>query len=968
MIFLEEVARDIADFYQSLNQQEQENFAVVFPNKRSLRYFKKYFAKYLKKHSFITLIPWQQLLDSELEKFHKVPQIQLIAQLYLVVKRILGDKEEFKDLDFDNFFNLGQTILSDFNELDNYLVDVEKIFINIAELEQYQSLEFLTDEQFKAIKEYFGYYKTSREKQFKFFLELFSALPQIYEEFKNDLLDNKLIYNGLRNRLINQKLEQGEQIFTQYSYIAFVGFYALSKSERKIFDYLKNENKALFYWDYDTFYLNKNLVRNLGYSEQESIEAIQNVEHEAGFFLNMNLEKYPGRLKVKRNNILNTEKQVTVISTPRKVAQAKLLPQIFEQLDLQNNPQELAQTAVILLDETMLYPVLYSLPEYVDKINITLQFPLRLTSLFSFFQTWFAVVSVLLKGHKVYYKDLDNLSKLEIFQKVFPETAQKLQNFLTSTRHIYTNLPEELLDNDAFRIAKAQNHEQIFDALQQLIYKIYKSSSKFEREYIYAVYTEVNKFYLAIENLKGIELNNELIISILKQILYTIRVPFEANSIDGLQVMTIMETRNLDFKNIILLGMNEGIFPQISRPHTFLTETIRRYYGLPVLKFQDSLYAYMFYRLLHNSQNIFLLYDSATESGAGERSRFITQLENETSLIKHKLNYIEELNLSEFDFEIPQGKLSGLLEQNKSISASALINYLQCPRKFLYQYVLKLNPQPDFENEIQINEFGNIVHTALENFYTNIINEKGNRLITASDIEKQMKNLDAIIDKAIEEVLNNTEIIKQGQNIFYLYIIKNFVNLVLNYDKAKIAPFELVTLERQDRKSGFFYTVTLDNGKKITLQGIFDRLHKKGDILYLLDYKTGKKEHKFYFEKLFDKEKFDSQLSPIFQLFTYLLIYTRKNLGAHKIVPLLYDIPNMTAKEFTPTLTLKESRGKNIELTEQNPQQINQLIEEFEAELKNLLEEIYAPEQNFPKTTNPKNCDGCPFYDICFSN
>ena len=615
----------------------------------------------------------------------------------------------------------------------------------------------------------------------------------------------------------------------------------------------------------------------------------------------------------------------------------------------------------------MLFPVLYSLPDYVDKINITLQFPLRLTSLFSFFQNWFAVISVFLKGQKAYYKDLDNLSKLEIFQKVFPDLAQQLQNFLTNTRLLYVDLPEELLDNDAFRIAKAQNHEQIFSALQQLIYKIYKSSSKFEREYIYAVYTEVNKLYLAIENLKGIELNNELIISILKQILYTIRVPFEANSIDGLQVMTIMETRNLDFKNIILLGMNEGIFPQISRPHTFLTETIRRYYGLPVIKFQDSLYAYMFYRLLHNSQNIYLLYDSSAESGAGEKSRFITQLDNETDLIKRKLNYIEELNLTEFDFDINPEIISQLLEQHKIISASALINYIQCPRKFLYQNLLKIYPPATVENEMQVADIGNIVHSALEQFYTEIIQEKNNKHITKSDIDKHLKHIDTIIEQAIKDILGDNESINQGQNIFIKYVIEKFVKQVLNYD-LNITPFELVTLERQDKKSGFFYTIKLDSGKEITLQGIFDRVHKKGYILYLLDYKTGKKEHQFYFEKLFDKEKFDSKLSPIFQLFTYLLIYTRKNLSAQKIVPLLYDIPKMTDKKFTPTLTLKKSKGKNIELTEQNTSQINQLIDEFESELKNLLEEIFSPEQNFPKTTNQNACDGCPFYDICYSH
>ena len=958
MYFLSQVAKDIDDFRKGLGEGDKERMVVVFPNKRSVRYFKMVYSSQIREHQFIRTLPWQQLLDSLLPDYQAASPLRLLVVLYDIFKQVMGQSRGFADMGFDEFYSLGQTILSDFNEIDNYLIDAQKIYLNIADLEQLTKLDFLSDEQLNVIKQFWSQYKNLGVEHAEFFVQLFSNLAKIYEKFTSYLRDNKLHYPGLRNRIIVERLEGGEDLFADYSYVALAGFYALSKSERSIFDYLKKSGKARFYWDYDHYYLSDGTLRKLG--RKRSLQKAVDVEHEAGLFLDLNLPQYPDSLQIDRERLVKDTK-VYVISAPRRVAQARILPQIFEQLGLKDNPGQLERTAVILLDEAFLFPVLYSLPDYVEKINVTLQFPLRLTALYSFFEAWFYVINHLKKGFKLYYKDLQQLLDTEIIQKIFPDLSQQLKQLMSQKRELYIALPDQLKQHIVFSVLNTQNSTEFLDQLLRLVYQIYKKSDQFEREYIYAVYTAINQLQIAIDQLQGFELSIDILLSLLRQYFYDIRVPFEGNSLRGLQIMTIMETRNLDFDNIIMLGLNEGIYPRISRPHSFLTESMRKFYGLPILKYQDSLYAYIFYRLLHHAKNVYLIYNSLVETGNEGKSRYILQLENETDLIKEQYTFTEDLVIPEFSFELKPENIQPLISQKKILSASALLNYLRCPRMFFLNNVLRLSVPQQEEFEIGVAEFGDILHSTLEQFYLTIKSQKNSPIIEAQDIEALKPKIPDFVEQAMRNIINQNIDMNSGDISMAANAIIAYANKVVEYDAQNVAPFEIVTLERDEHEKGYYYNFKVNENLTVTLQGIFDRIHKKDGIYYLLDYKTGKKNHRVTLDKLFDSSKLDYKSEPIFQLLIYYLIYKGLN-PSHDLVLWLYDVPSMFKEKhnFSPEINVS-----NITFRPEKLSEIQEIIKIFEQNLRNLLEQIFSPDQKFPMTDNLKACDNCPFAQIC---
>ncbi len=959
MYFLSQVARDIDAFRQNLDDGERERMIVVFPNKRSVRYFKYVYSSQISQHQFIRTMPWQQFLEGLLPGFQPASQLRLLVVLYGIFKQVMGQSRGFADMGFDEFYSLGQTLLSDFNEIDSYLVDARKIYLNIAELEQMTKLDFLSDEQLNVIKQFWSQYKNLGVEHIEFFVQMFSNLAKIYEKFTGYLRDNKLHYPGLRNRIIVERLEAGDDLFADFSYVALVGFYALSKSERAVFEYLKKAGKARFYWDYDHYYLSDGTLRKLGIKNLPDKSQVK-VEHEAGLFLDLNLPQFPDSLKIDRERLLSGT-NVHVISAPRRVAQARILPQIFDWLGLKDNPQQLERTAVVLLDEAFLFPVLYSLPGYIEKINVTLQFPLRLTALYSFFEAWFYIINQLKKGFKLYYKDLQQLLDTEIVQKIFPQLSQQLKQLMSEKRQLYIDLPGEFKQHIVFNVLNTQNSAGFLESLLRLIYHIYQKSDHFEREYIYAVYTAINQLQVATGELQGFELSFDILLSLLRQYFYDIRVPFEGNSLRGLQIMTIMETRNLDFDNIIMLGMNEGIYPQISRPHSFLTESMRKFYGLPILKYQDSLYAYIFYRLLHNAKNVYLIYNSLVETGNEGKSRYILQLENETDLIKEQYTFAEDLVMPEFSFELKPENIQPLINQKTILSASALLNYLRCPRLFFLNNVLRLSvPQQD-EFEIDAAQFGDILHHTLEQFYLTIKTQKNSPVIEAQDIENLKNKIPEFVQQAIRDRINQDIDMNSGDVAMVTNALTAYAQKVVEYDAKHAAPFEIITLEREEKKKGYFLDFKVNDKLTVTLQGIFDRIHKKDGIYYLLDYKTGEKNHRVTLDKLFDPNKLDYKSEPIFQLLFYYLIYKGLN-PSHDLVLWLYDIPSMFKEKhnFSPEINVS-----NITFRPEKLSEIEQIIQIFEQNLRDLLEQIFSPDQKFPMTDNLKACDNCPFAQIC---
>ncbi len=939
MEFLKLVAKDI---YHKQGQGEQ--FTLIFPNARSIKYFKRHYAQLIDSPQVISLVPWQNFLDSALG-MDQGSHLALIFQLYKSFRKVLGNRDNFKDYTLDKFFSLGETILSDFNEVDNYLIDPQNIFVNIADLETLWTTDYLTDEQKEAIERLWSHYKG---ENLSFFKELFAAMFDIYMDFRSRLAEKKIVYSGLRNRLIVERLHSGEDLFKDIPRPAFVGFYALSASEREIMKFLKQNHNALFYWDMDKAYYEDPL-------------------HEAGLFLRKNIKNFPNGLDYENFDNLLKDKNLKIISAPQNVAQAKAIPWVFKDMGInRENKEKLASTVIVLLDESMLFPVLYSLPDYADEINITLQFPFYLTSLYSFFDKWIYLIRQLIVSSKVYYKDFLQLIKTEIARKYFPDFVNGFANVLEH-RQILSIQVQDLKDipqADMLFVFEKKNAGFLLEHVRKLIFWMLKKADDFDREYLYYVYNQLGEL---ISDMEEFDENIDVLMALhlLSQILYSVRVPFQGESVEALQIMTIMETRNLDFENVIILGMNEGVFPKMSRSHSFFSEFIRRAYGLPVMSYRDALYSYIFYRLIQRASNVYLIYNSVPSQGVEGPSRYLLQLEKETNLISQHIVFTDEITIPavEETFPLPEHDY-----RPDYISVSAINDYIECPRRFFYKHIVKL-PEPQQMDLLEFDHalLGSMVHNVLEKIYSTIA-RRNNHIIDAENLKAELGKIDQYIKAFIEQ---NEDVAGMdffsGVNKIKLQVVKDYVRKVIEFDINAYVPFEIISLEKDklsDRNSGYSVKFPVTEDFSLSLYGILDRVDKKlidnVEVIRICDYKTGRKETRFgSVEELFGEKP----NSPVFQLLFYkYMVKDLKEFSDKIVVPYLYSIPRLLERGYTGYLTT----GRNNIYDHGNIAELDEVImPDFEVRLKDLLRKIIFEDKEFAKTDDATRCTYCPYKELC---
>ena len=921
MFFLDAVAKKIRDNYDNFGE-----FAIIFPNSRSKLYFTKLYSNLINKPQKLNLFLWQDFLNNLLQ-LQPASKLEQIFLLYNVYKQVFEKNKDFQ-ISINEFYFLAEVILSDFNEINNYLIDHKKIFFNLADLENISEHTYLTQKQIEAIKRFWGSYK--HKEYSEFLIELFFKLSEIFEKFNKQLLDKGLGYSGLRNKMIVDKLKSGDNLLKHWDTLIFVGFYALTESELEIMNFAKKHLNTLFFWEYDKFYM-------------------QDKSHEASFFINKNLTKL-GEEKIQGIDNLLKDTEIELIEVSKYVAQAKILPWALKKLDLDKKNTDLSKTAIVLLDENLLFPVLYSLPDYIDKVNITLQFPFSLTPLYSFFKKWLRIIRQLFVAKNIYYKDFQILLKTEIIQKYFSD-------FLNSFKQKYLHKPSLVINynylkkitgsNILFTEVKSAN--DIIEIALKLLYRIYRNADDFEREYIYHAYVNLNELKKELLEF-GQDYEPQIVASLIESIFSSIRVPFEGHSLNALQIITIMETRNLDFDNIVILGANEGIYPPIERSQSFFTESIRAAYNLPILKYQDSLYSFFFYSLIQRAKKVLIVYNSVSDEKVAGKTRYVLQLEKETDLIKKVHIFTENLSLpltrkanEELHLEIGINKFS----------ASALITYLTCPRRFFYQYVVKLLP-PEQEDilEISVSQFGSLVHRAVELFYYDLF--KKYQIISPDNLKQARKNVDTYLNMAWDET--NVNLFKNKGYFSVVYdVMKTYLLNVIDYD-INYAPFEIVSLE----KSKGYYTNTITvNNKLVQLYGIIDRIDKKENLVRLIDYKTGKKEIKnIKLENLFNNIK----QPEVFQLLFYKMLVDKKFQDS-KVVPILYSLSVMSKNLHNYSGYLKIDK---VDVSFENIDYLdNVIMPTYSKFLKDLINKILFEDKSFtPVYPNPA-CEYCPYIGFC---
>jgi len=924
-----------------------KDVCLVFPNRRSGVFFTSYLQKEIKQPVISPKITTVNELISGYSDWHAGEKLQLISVLYDVFSRHTHTAETF-----DEFYFWGEILLADFNDIDRYLVNAKDLFTNIFDLKEIESVfDYLTDEQKKALEQFWGSMAVSDKGSFREkYLNIWDKLYPVYADFKKELQKQELAFPGMIDRDVAERIGEQELEFSFEKYY-IIGLNALNACEKRIFNHLQNKGKASFLWDYDKAYLEK--------------------ENEAGLFLRSNLNSFPPPEDFYLNTeIFKDRKSIELVAMSSVYGQAQQIPEFIRKTEKNYRP-EFDNTAIVLADESLLFSALGAIPEQVEKINITMGYPVRNSVLYGFLM----VLVTLLKnkrkdenGFTAYHRYVTDILNHQLLagrvieeSKAFVAELKKNNritvalneiNFSPLHQLVFT-LPEQTIDYSDYFLQvlgmfyRQQQEQESEDAmLQELIHAMYQAIEKLRA----VVKTTFEK--------QGRTINETVYFRLFSQYLGQVSVAFEGEPLSGLQVMGILETRCLDFENLIILGLNENKWPRKFTAPSFIPHNIRFGFGLPGIDEQDAMYAYYFYRLVQRAQNVTATYSVVKEGiNTGELSRYGYQLQYDSV---HKP---EMLNL-DFRFSndpvpairIPSTKeiVSRLLARNSkhALSPSAINTYLSCNLKFYFNYIVGLPEPEEVKEEIDGAIFGNIFHDTMEMLYKPFVG----KLIQKNDIENISKdevNLNNEITRQIArdylKILEpfKKKIVLEGKTLLFFENIKTYIRQVLKIDAGR-APFEVISLEEKYSRQ-----IELD-GKSVKIEGKIDRLERKEGITRVLDYKTGGVKSLSFnnTEELFVRDEKEPK-KEILQAMVY-------SWGISKggefgdVRPAIYTLRNLFDAKFDPEIK-KNSASFNFQ----------EVADDFESELTGLVSEIFSEENVFQQTEFTDKCKYCPYKAIC---
>ena len=776
----------------------------VFPNRRSSLFFRKYLGEKLPKPMFSPTLTTINNLFAQISGLKVADKISLLIDLY----------QEYNLSTFDEFVFWGDIILNDFDDIDKYLVDAEKLFTNIKDLHDLDGgYEFLSDEQIKAIKSFWGTFnKYAGGPKEKEFISLWDSLYGIYTRFRKRLQAKGEAYEGMIYRSVAEDVKCRRELpeaLKRYRKIIFVGLNALNECEKALLTYLKKEGVADFYWDF--------------YGDEITDEA-----NKSSLFMKENVLQYPSLYPLPdgQKGINLAEREIKVIGVPSAVRQAKYLQQILQGLDP-------FATSIVLPDENLLFPVLNSIPEEIEEINVTMGYSLKNSQVASFMGhlaplwkkakeingvTHFYHANVVaLLGHK-YIQDMDGVG----------EKAREIRKQMIESNMIFA--PATLFEgDDLIGFIFKQRPDSMADYQIALLEELQKGLDPLDKEFVLG-------YFKCINRLKGFNLSikDETWFKLLAQLVSAISIPFNGEPLSGLQIMGPLETRALDFENVIILSCNEGKFPSRSVSNSFVPYNLRKGFGLPNYEFQDSISAYHFYRSIYRAKRVYMMYDTRTEgvNRSGEVSRFVKQLK-----YHHGANITEKVVTYKIDSG-PSGNIKveksdeiieKLLEHN--FSASSLNMYIDCPLKFYFQVVEKIKEEDEVTEQVEANVFGTMFHEVMQKIYEPYCGE----IISSQMIDKWMKDKE-MIQELIRNAFANEMKIKniEGKNKIVEALIFRYVLKTLEQDRKK-APFIFTSVEER-----CFVKATLPgSGAEVKFFGIIDRRDGVDENDRIVDYKTG---------------------------------------------------------------------------------------------------------------------------------
>ena len=934
--------------------------AVVFPNKRAGLFFNEYLAQESDSPIWSPAYVSISELFRSLSPWEVGDPVKLVCELYKIFRRETQSTETL-----DDFYFWGEMLISDFDDADKNKVDTDKLFSNLQDLRNIMDdYTFIDDEQEEAIRQFFQNFSIERRTALKErFISLWDVLGNIYKGFRESLASQNIAYEGMMYRHVIEHLDVDKLPYEKY---VFVGFNVLNKVEHTLFTQLKDAGKAVFYWDYDEFYMKENR---------------QAVTHEAGEFIRRNLRDFPSPLSGELFKNLSKPKEVHYIASSTENAQARYLPQW-----IRNNlttPEK--ETAVVLCNEALLQPVLHSLPAEVKHVNITMGFPLSQTPVYSF------LIALLelhthgfnFKSGRYTFQSVVTLLK-HPYTRQLTGQAELLEKELTRNNRFYP-LPGELgKDEFLTRLFTPLSGNlnlciRLSETLQQVagIYQANTSGTEdtdafnqLYRESLFKAYTTINRFRTLIEE-DELTVQSETFRRLLVKVLSATNIPFHGEPAIGMQVMGVLETRNLDFRHLVLLSVNEGQLPKSGGDSSFIPYNLRKAFGMTTIEHKIAVYAYYFYRLLQRAERITLMYNTSSDGlNRGEWSRFMLQFLIEWP---HPITrqFLEAGQSPQGTSPITVEKTPDVMRRMQSLfdvranpkakfSPSALNYYLDCPLKFYYRYVAGLSAPDEVSAEIDSATFGSIFHYAAEHIYKDltthgkVINKEALETLLRNEVKLQ-DYVDTAFKKLFFNVPQNEKPEYNGIQLINSAVIARYLKQLLQND-LRYAPFTFIASEMEVDEP-----IDIQTPKgviKSRIGGIIDRMDSKDGTLRIVDYKTGgDADTPPHVESLFIPDK--KRSNYVFQTFLYAAIMCRKQ-PTMKIAPALLYIHRAATETYSPVIQRGEPR-KPKEAVED----FSKYEKEYRERLQGLLEEIFNPEKSFTQTEIIEKCTYCDFKALC---
>lgn len=840
-------AQLVADYGNSLS-----GITIVLPNKRARIFLIEALKKKL---SAVVFAPEIISIEDFIQDVAGVRSIDTIELLFEFYNVYIGLTPKEKQQPFENFANWAKTLLQDFNEIDRYLLNPKHVLSYLKDIEELSHWSLDVENHTGMIKNY---------------LEFWELLPKYYEALYNHLLDKGAGYQGLIYREAVNNINHFSNAFAKEQLI-FAGFNALNAAEENIIQHLLSCGQAKIYWDIDQAFLN-------------------DPYHDAGLFIRRfkkEWRQFYGQPFDWVADEFSKEKNITIIGTPKTVGQAKIAGKIIE--EIQQSGQSLDKTAVVLGEENLLIPLLYSLPLGVGGLNITMGYSSRNNPAQILVQKLFKMHTNALqrseKSYTLYYREvLDILTHplVEPYSGAAKLTETINRNNITFLSHskLFDIHPEA---SPFFRLLFDRwddNAGSVLQRLSDIIISLKgflsndEEEDKITKAFLYSIFKVINKLINYYENhpqMTGLA----ILQSVYKQVIELAEVSFEGEPLSGLQVMGVLESRVLDFENVIITSMNEGKFPAGKTQNSFIPFDVKRELGLPTYKEKDAIYSYHFYHLLMRAKNIYLLHNTESEGlDAGERSRFLTQLEIEQKPAHNLKSVIYNAYLPDIAYKPMLIPKSAEVQQRlkeiatgKGFSPSALTSYIRNPIQFYYQRVLRIREVDEVEESIALNTLGTIIHGALEELYKPYLG----KYLTVHDIENMAALANDEVMRQFTAVYKEGEI-KKGRNLLAFEVAKRNVQNLLKQEKELLKAGDSVkvlaleqTFERRLEDARLPYAVKI--------AGNIDRIEERNGKIRITDYKTGKVDKYNLTLKTWDGLSGDIKNEKIIQLLTYAFMY-----------------------------------------------------------------------------------------------